>query len=112
MQTKIIYFSKWTGENIKVAKLLTCAKLGARTRQSLFETSDWFAVLGHIWETSRSPEDTDIYIQANKAAKKAVATTRALAMNELYEELETPRVKRRYLGKRRPETKRPRISPT
>ena len=27
--------------------------------------------------------------QANKAAKKALATTKTLAMNELYEELET-----------------------
>ena len=42
-----------------------------------------------IWETSRRQEDKDIYRQANKAAKKAVATNKALAMNELYEELET-----------------------
>ena len=35
---------------------------------------------------------TNIYIyrQANKAAKKAIATNKALAMNELYQELETP----------------------
>ena len=43
-----------------------------------------------IWETSRRQEDKDRYRSANKAAKKAVATTKALAMNELYEELETP----------------------
>ena len=30
-----------------------------------------------------------LYGQSNKAAKKAVAITKALAMNELYEELET-----------------------
>ena len=35
-------------------------------------------------------EDKDRHRQANKAAKKAVATTKALAMDELYEELETP----------------------
>ena len=29
-------------------------------------------------------------MQANKEAKKAVATTKALAMKELYEELEAP----------------------
>ena len=43
-----------------------------------------------IWETSRREEDKDRYRQANKAAKKAVATTKALAMNELYEEFESP----------------------
>ena len=43
-----------------------------------------------IWETSRRQEDKDRFRQANKAAKKAVATNKALAMNELYEELETP----------------------
>ena len=37
-----------------------------------------------IWETSRRQEDKDIYRQANKA------TNKALAMNELYEELATP----------------------
>ena len=42
-----------------------------------------------IWDASRRQEDKDRYRQANKAAKKAVATTKALAMNELYEELET-----------------------
>ena len=36
-----------------------------------------------IWETSRRQEDKYIYRQANKAAKKAVATNKALAMNEL-----------------------------
>ena len=39
-----------------------------------------------MWETSRRQEDKDRYRSANKAAKKAVATTKALAMNELYEE--------------------------
>ena len=48
-----------------------------------------------IWETSRRQEDKDIYRQANKAAKKAVATNKALAMNELYEELETPEGERK-----------------
>ena len=48
-----------------------------------------------IWETSRRQEDRDIYRQANKAAKKAVATNKALAMNELYEELETPEGERK-----------------
>ena len=43
-----------------------------------------------IWETSRRQEDKDRYREANKAAKKAVATNKELAMNELYEELETP----------------------
>ena len=43
-----------------------------------------------IWETSLRQEDKDIYRQANKAAKKAVSTNKALAMNELYEEMETP----------------------
>ena len=48
-----------------------------------------------IWDASRSQEDKDRYRQANKAAKKAVATTKALAMNELYEELETPEGERK-----------------
>ena len=43
-----------------------------------------------IWDASQRQEDKYRYRQANKAAKKAVATTKALAMNELYEELETP----------------------
>ena len=43
-----------------------------------------------IRETSRRQEDKDRYRHANKAAKKGVATNKALAMNELYEELETP----------------------
>ena len=47
-------------------------------------------VAKRILETSRRQEDKDIYRQANKAAKKAVATNKALAMNELYEELEIP----------------------
>ena len=47
-------------------------------------------VANMIWETSRRQEDKDRYRQANTAAKKAVATTKALAMNELYKELETP----------------------
>ena len=51
-----------------------------------------------IFEKSRRQEDTDRYRQANKAAKKAVATTKALAMNELYEELETPEVERKIFG--------------
>ena len=41
-------------------------------------------------KTSRRQEDKGRYRQANKAAKKAAATTKALAMDELYEELETP----------------------
>ena len=48
-------------------------------------------------ETSRRQEDKDIYWQANKAAKKAVATNNALAMNELYEELETPEGERKIV---------------
>ena len=52
-------------------------------------------VAKNIWETSRRQEDKDIYRQANKAAKKAVATNKALAMNELYEELETPEGERK-----------------
>ena len=48
-----------------------------------------------IWETSGRQEDRDIYRQANKAAKKAVAMNKALAMNELYEELETPEGERK-----------------
>ena len=48
-----------------------------------------------IWDASRRQEDKDRYRQANKAAKKAVATTKALAMNELYEELETPEGERK-----------------
>ena len=35
--------------------------------------------------------DRDRYRQENKAAKKAVATAKARAMNVLYEELETPK---------------------
>ena len=42
-----------------------------------------------IWEISRRQDDKDRYRKANKSAKKAIATTNALAMNELYEELET-----------------------
>ena len=61
-----------------------------------------------IWDESRRQEDKDRYRQTNKAAKKAVATTKALAMNELYEELETPEVERKIFMI---ETKRPRISP-
>ena len=48
-----------------------------------------------IWETSRRQEDKDRYRQADKAAKKAVATTKALAMNELCEEWKHRRVKER-----------------
>ena len=48
-----------------------------------------------IWETSRRQEDKDRYRQANKAVNKAVATNKALAMNELYEELETPEGERK-----------------
>ena len=48
-----------------------------------------------ICETSRRQEDKDIYRQSNKAANKAVATNKALAMNELYEELETPEGERK-----------------
>ena len=43
-----------------------------------------------IWETSRRQEAKYRYRQANKAAKKAVATNKALAMKELCKELETP----------------------
>ena len=50
-----------------------------------------------IWETSRRQEDKYIYRQANKAAKKAVAKNKALAMNELYEELETPEGERKLV---------------
>ena len=48
-----------------------------------------------IWETSRRQGDKDRYREANKAAKKAVAMNKALAMNELYEELETPEGERK-----------------
>ena len=64
-----------------------------------------------IWETSRRQEDKDIYRQANKAAKKAVATNKALAMNELYEELETPEGERKIFRIAKARDKRPRISP-
>ena len=37
-----------------------------------------------MWETSVRQEDRDIYRQANKAANKAVATAKALAMIEKY----------------------------
>ena len=47
------------------------------------------------WETSRRQDDTDRYRQANKAANKAIPTTKALAMNELYEELERPEGERK-----------------
>ena len=43
-----------------------------------------------LWNASRRQEDKDRYMQANKATKKAVATTNALAMSELDDELETP----------------------
>ena len=52
-------------------------------------------VANKIWDASRRQEDKDRYRQANKAAKKAVATTKALAINELYEELETPEGERK-----------------
>ena len=52
-------------------------------------------VAGKIWDASRGREDKERYRQANGAAGKAVATTKALAMNELYEELETPEGERR-----------------
>ena len=52
-------------------------------------------VTKNIFEKSRRQEDKDRYRQANKVAKKAVATTKALAMNELYEELETPEDERK-----------------
>ena len=52
-------------------------------------------VANKIWETSRRQEDKDTYRQANKVAKKAVAANKALAMKELYEELETPEGERK-----------------
>ena len=52
-------------------------------------------VANKIWDASRRQEDKDRHRQANKAAKKAVATTNALAMNELYEDLETPEGERK-----------------
>ena len=48
-----------------------------------------------IWVTSRRQEDKDRYRKANKVAKKGVATTKALAMNELHEELEKPEGERK-----------------
>ena len=42
------------------------------------------------WETSGRQEERDIYRQANKAAKKEVAISKAHAMDEVYKELETP----------------------
>ena len=48
-----------------------------------------------IWVTSRRQEDKGRWRQANKVAKKAVATTKALAMEELYEELEIPEGERK-----------------
>ena len=41
------------------------------------------------WETSGRQEERDIYRQANKAAKKEVAISKAHAMDEVYKELET-----------------------
>ena len=52
-------------------------------------------VANKIWETSRRQEDKDRYRQANTAAKKAVAATKALAMNKWYKELETPEGERK-----------------
>ena len=46
-----------------------------------------------MWETSGRQEDKDRYRQANKAPTK-VATAKARAMNELYEELEPPKGER------------------
>ena len=54
-------------------------------------------VAENIWEASRRQEDKYRYRQANNAAKKAVATTKALAMNALYEELETPEGERKVI---------------
>ena len=68
-------------------------------------------VVNKIWETARSQEDKNSYRQANKAAKKAVATTKALAMNELYEELETPEGEIKIFMIAKAREKRPRISP-
>ena len=42
------------------------------------------------WETSGRKEERDIYGQANKAAKKEVAISKAHAKDEVYKELETP----------------------
>ena len=52
-----------------------------------------------------------IYIQAGKqAAKKAEATNKALAMNELYEELETPEGERKIFRIAKARDKASRIS--
>ena len=56
-------------------------------------------VAKNVWEASRKQEDRDSYRQANKAAKKAVATANARAMNELYaRSWKHRREKERYLG--------------
>ena len=41
------------------------------------------------WATSGRQEDRDSYRQANKAAKKEVARSKAHAMDDIYKELET-----------------------
>ena len=48
-----------------------------------------------MWQISGRQEDKDSYRQANKAARKAVARIKARAMNELFEELETPEGERK-----------------
>ena len=42
------------------------------------------------WDASGRQEERDIYRQANKEAKKEVASSKAHAMDEVYKELETP----------------------
>ena len=42
------------------------------------------------WESSGRQEERDIYRQANKETKKEVARSKAHAMGEVYNELETP----------------------
>ena len=49
----------------------------------------------NTWGTSGRQYDIDNYMQSNKAAKKAVAIAKARAMNELYEELESPEGERK-----------------
>ena len=42
------------------------------------------------WETSGRQEERDIYRQVNKGAKTEVARSKAQAMDEVSEQLETP----------------------
>ena len=64
------------------------------------------------WETSGRHEERNIYRQANKAAKKEVAISKAHAMDEVFNELETPEGERKIyrIAKARDKSAQPKSS--